>query len=826
MGKRSIGKLNERKVDVLDFVAEFVRRLRKSREVPPLKKPSLRVGTTICKILVIRLLRKGKIDIEDLIEVAVRSVHPSLREIARKIAEEILKNLILGEELSEETEKHLRKKTEKIRIEEEIRKTLSPAIQKILREVSLAKQVEKMKKKGILDYYKDVKMNISNPLYQAAKEILENLNEILWRGINNDDELKEYVSRRIRQQYGNLTPQKVKAALKAGFHEDLKDSPYLHERLPALSEEEVKKELEKAMKENMFMVAKALNFLKSCDADITQHLERLAQKIEDLNQFSMVKKELPEISNIIARNSQKMREIARNSVKKIPLSSAFKSSKGIPQLQNEVLDAYEESSDYKPSLEDILSTTYRESLFNRMLKNIRETAKKSPNPATTLIKNAIKMRNSSKSAYDTRTTQELMKSAAKLTNESLDYVNSKLLFKQIVKNIQDAKLPLNLKRTFERGKSLGMSDLEIYELINPSYKVLKQMIKEGIKNYQRFADAMKNISLSSYEYSSLFEMAYKSGNMGALAALGEKDLKQFARNASRLPSNERDKAIASLSAGSGLGLLKQWFESRDEIENPEIKEKIRNIAKKVFIDLGIEYAHSKLGSSPEGILPSITVRPFIEGDDADLIDVEATISNILSKGKNPLKDYISPDDIMVRDTEKGRRAVVFLHDISGSMSGEKLSMTGLAHAMLIYALRKDEIATALFESNTHIVKDLEKELDIEKLADTILDLKARGGTRVIPALKWSYETFEKTNAREKYLLVFSDSAFFENERKVVEELRKISGQDVKIFFFLPRKDYTERFIKVAKEQGVPVRSIIFKKYDEIPDLITETLRKT
>ncbi|MHA1724579.1 MAG: hypothetical protein ACTSXH_07025 [Promethearchaeota archaeon] len=51
-----------------------------------------------------------------------------------------------------------------------------------------------------------------------------------------------------------------------------------------------------------------------------------------------------------------------------------------------------------------------------------------------------------------------------------------------------------------------------------------------------------------------------------------------------------------------------------------------------------------------------------------------------------------------------------------------------------------------FKSNTHIVKEFKDDKNLEDLADELLDLTARGGTRVQKALEWGGEQLKESTS--------------------------------------------------------------------------------
>jgi uncharacterized protein with von Willebrand factor type A (vWA) domain len=149
----------------------------------------------------------------------------------------------------------------------------------------------------------------------------------------------------------------------------------------------------------------------------------------------------------------------------------------------------------------------------------------------------------------------------------------------------------------------------------------------------------------------------------------------------------------------------------------------------------------------------------------------------VSSGKS--LDQLNGDDLFVSDTSSGRAGFGVLIDISGSMSGKDLAVCAIAVVMLLGKLRSDEVAIALFESNTHVVKRFHETKDLDTVADELLELEATGGTRVDMALRFIAEEFESEREHERRLLfLLSDFCFFESESDLLPLAHRIADLGV------------------------------------------------
>jgi len=319
----------------------------------------------------------------------------------------------------------------------------------------------------------------------------------------------------------------------------------------------------------------------------------------------------------------------------------------------------------------------------------------------------------------------------------------------------------------------------------------------------------------------LTTIALASDNRDALGALGNFNLNDALKSAQQIGGQEgENKMISCLSAGSGENLLNQWFIHRKNLPEPT-KQKVKELAKKMLIELGIYYSRARLGSSTTGPIPINIVRPYSIGDDFENIDLEETLNNILEKGKK--LDHINYDDFFVYETAKGLRTACFELDISGSMTGEKLAYMSICITMLCYGLRKDELGIAFFESNTHVLKGLDEKVDLEKLADELLSVTAGGGTRIQSAVEWANKQFkEHSNSREKLNVLFTDAEIFDIKEALVE-FRKMRSLGIDFILVCPEDSYNfkeaKKMVKVAGGQLLTI-----KDWNEFPKLISEIIK--
>ena len=157
------------------------------------------------------------------------------------------------------------------------------------------------------------------------------------------------------------------------------------------------------------------------------------------------------------------------------------------------------------------------------------------------------------------------------------------------------------------------------------------------------------------------------------------------------------------------------------------------------------------------------------------------------------------------------------------MSGDKLAYMAICVTMLIYGLQKDELAITFFESDTHVLKKMTEKIDLEKLADDLLTISARGGTRIQSALQWARNQFkENANSREKLNILFTDAEIYDI-KDAMDELRKFRSMGVDFVLVCPEASFNlneaEKMVKIAGGQLLTIND-----WNEFPELISDIIK--
>jgi Mg-chelatase subunit ChlD len=434
-----------------------------------------------------------------------------------------------------------------------------------------------------------------------------------------------------------------------------------------------------------------------------------------------------------------------------------------------------------------------------------------------------------------RIAQELLKLKDKIGNEFISQqleeelehfvdrmISSSTTSEELTQSVDFAKdyqIPFNPEKVKKKGRDLGMSEQEIAKLLGGAFEYIKTLIENKQASYEKTHVILDKAQLPTEQRQQLIDLSIKEGSEGALGALAAVDLKQVTDS---IPQTDEGKELLekALGVGGGENLLYQWFEQGSTLP-PWLRDIVKKHAKRIMIDLAKKKAASLIGSSEAGPLPEGSTRPYFLGDDVDTIDLDETIDNILDQGKK-IND-IRVDDFIVRKTVTGRRCVIFLVDISGSMSGPPLASSTIVTAMLLITFARDELGVALFESDTHVLCEIDEKIDIDEVVDEVLDLTARGGTQMSAALAWAEKQFELSRSQDKMFIMVSDAGIGDFNR-CQEHMRKIAEMGATSTLIVPHNMFgmgnIQSILQAANAELIPVRN-----WKDFPEVVSEILSR-
>ncbi len=563
------------------------------------------------------------------------------------------------------------------------------------------------------------------------------------------------------------------------------------------------RDFKKLAEENPVEAAKVFNKLERAGiANLDNYAGIVSSSIRSLEDFYQVFS----VSRILPSN---LEDILNHAYRNYPLNKAYRLADKIDSIANSnmrelIIKHYWEMGKKEgniPSLREVASSPAPIKEWRQMLDaSLRmeiERALRSEDPARALTELAKQLKAYSDYCQEEWCSKPLRAASKKVAK--MAYEASKREGEEKMREIERELMKERLEPTLKSKISHKLRGIKgrqnLDKLARSSYNDVYDELGQGKVNIEE-----------------LLKRAAKFNNREAMAAMAHRDLNATLEAAKKL--GLLDKVLDSLSAGPGENLLKEWYRSRKKIDSM-MRHIVKRYVKEVLLDVGRGYAVSKFGGLEGGPLPSFMLKPYEPGDDPSLVDLEESIENILAQGKIP--KYLRYEDLLMREEERGKIAIVLLNDISGSMAGEKLFYMSICSLMLLYAFRREDLAVAFFESDTYKVKNIDENINIEDIADELLDLEAFGGTCVSRALLWAEEQFNKTKAKAKALVLLSDCAFYDYEEALALTTR-LKRMNTLIFVVTPKWSYEENIVKALRSIGTVVVHV--NNLEELPDILT------
>jgi len=821
-----------------EFAVDFIRKMRRHRDIVQI--PSSRQVLSIPKLLLSRYYRKGVVTANDYIEISAVTSFPDNQELAKDLAFQILfpnyKRNMMDSFFQEDDnlEGEFGEELEESDILTELDK-----LQEMIDEIEATKLLDTNKIQKLEEFLDELSAKREEEPYKSALNFFNDDSELYKEEISSLEELIQEAQKRLEQKINSLSPEDLKAGSNLGLN-DLIQQESLREweklASKALTDQNILEDLTKLINANKLDdLLKSIKFIgetsdnQNIQDQINQVKNQLQNQINNLDQLFNAAKTLGETPKF------DQDKILNNSLNQSSFEHNFNLADSLDQyfgtnLREELLNKLDQqslNSQMNLSLESLTKNAIANKAWNNLFNQALENAIKEANNQNinfeALKSLSHQIQQLMNSCPNIQCSQKISQKMPDLISQTLEACNTPDQLKNATEFLRKIGLSPNTDDIKRIGEELGMSEADISELVEPNYQLLKKMVEEKIADFQRISNTINQLQdqINNERIKELLSSALANDNRDALAAIGHYNMSEALKGAQQIGGKEgQDKVISCLSAGSGENLLKQWFIHRGSLPE-KVKVKVKELAKKMLIDLGVYYSRARLGSATTGAIPINLVRPYSIGDDFENIDLEETIFNLLEKGKK--LDHINYDDFYVYETAKGLRSFCFELDISGSMTGEKLAYMAICVTMLVYGMRKDEIGVAFFESDTHVLKNLSEKIDLEKLADDLLTVSAKGGTRLQSALEWANKQFkEHSSSREKLNVLFTDAEIYDFQQ-ANEELRKFRSLNVDFVLISPESSYNlkeaQRMVKIAGGQLLTI-----KDWNEFPKLISEIIK--
>lgn len=276
-------------------------------------------------------------------------------------------------------------------------------------------------------------------------------------------------------------------------------------------------------------------------------------------------------------------------------------------------------------------------------------------------------------------------------------------------------------------------------------------------------------------------------------------------------------------SGSGSGPGEERFSDwvRKFQGDKEYRDRIRDFAEQISLENHCSQTGASYFKEDSGVFAGEKLGQLMPGDDYSLIDFEESIENILGSGRG--LSEMRYEDFIVRERRGTRKAVVILEDISGSMRAG-LDGSIMCAVMLLYALRKHEVALAFFEGNPYVIKEFFDRRPIEETIDDLFSAQTMFGTMGGNVLRWAREQLEVINGRyyEKTCIICSDMGFFDI-KKVIREIELMKESEIKVVIILPPTFIYESSVEAVKEAGPIIARLGDASMAMFPEILSEAL---
>ncbi len=827
------------------FAHEFTKRMRGRKDVA--KKPSVRQSQSIPMLLSARYFRNGKLTLEDFLDAAIFTTYPPDQKIAREIAEDIL----LGREKNKK-----KPEAQAVVAKATVVKTdaLAKVMEQIKREQELAKVIKKDKVEAGYEYLLELRKQKDKSLYNASKDYLTD-GEIVLRGITSNDELKDTASAELMEKFGDMSSKDMQNSQVLDCLDQVCESPNAAEQIAAKSlrgDKDVQQEFSKLSERDTSTAARALRHMEEMGTLTPDQQKAMDEKLqEDLDDLS----EAADYASELGRVPDNIDKHIKDAPQKFSLSDAAEFAKKIKEatgkdIMDDLLEQYDEqyeagaseNVDMRQLAENARQNKNWESLVEKQTQSLLESADSRSSPSDFLRSSLAQNQSHEQKLPSQQTKKEWDKAMQKLADGAVDKSPTKGHLRQTVKHVSRLGQVPSEESIRKAGERLGMSEEEILELINPSFEVIKKLIQAGVSDFDRLHNLMSAANLSQQQLRQLGDLAAQKENQSALGAVAHEDLHAALGTAGSgtrqgygrsyggsqgqtgkpVDKDRADMAFGGLLGGPATNIIRIWYTYRDQLPG-DLKKRLLEISKRLLIDLGMRYARQTMGSSMlGGIQESTTVRPFRIGDDIDLINLEETVDALLSQGRTSFK-VIETSDFLVTETYQGHRAFYWALDKSGSMdSPKKLGMLAISVMAGLYGIKKDDFGVVLFDSVTHVVKDMaEKTVAVEKVAADLLEARAGGGTGGAESIKLALRNFEDTKAKEK-IFIFSTDMYL-SDQKVCEDLvEQMKPMGIKLIVLVPTHEHNPQAANALAKKGHGVVLDI----DSIDELPAKLLRVT
>ncbi len=832
--------------DPLQFSLEFVGRMRKRKGLSHL--PSLRTAIAIPRFLTARIFRKGNLVPQDYLDAAVLNTPYEDQTAAFEIAREVLFPAEPNVASSEAAAANVEAKTKPTPAVTDATKSILDDLAGLNLDFESLGDLSSLDK--LLDTAEDdqlfqafdlqQKMLQSNDAQERAGGRLVDryggAGELQARNIKRVDQAQEFVKELLRGRINSLEADEVADACQAG-HGAMVVMEVRHpwEQAGAFAGTKDFQRLQELLKDvldtgSAVDIGRTLRFLEPHAGAVTGSefeafrnagLERAGDLSEHAELLDGLRKWITPPDELLKRAA------GENPVRALEAARWLMDRFG-ENLQPRIFDHWADAHSTMPLLseltklavdcarwESMLNDSYKDWTAERDAEDKAARKAKDPNAETHFQQHWIE---TAEQLQGTKL-EPGKKLAGKAVVDCLKRVKVAEQFLPILDAFLERNLyPSDVPAVVKAGKKLGIDERLIYERLGQPLEQLAQLIRDNLQDPERFKRLIDKIKMIPPDLlKELCEKSFGDQNLCGMAALLAIDM---GNAAGHVPEPFAADSCGYKGIGGGMNLLKQWFDGRGKLTD-SLRAHIKALARNALTELAFDWIAAGSGSSEGGLAAQSRSRPYRAGDELDQLDLEATLDSVISQGKQ--LDMVTEDDLFVPIQSKGQAALCVLLDISGSMGGRELANCAISVVMLLGRLAPQEIAIALFESDTHVIKGFQQEREIDEVTDRLLELSATGGTRVDAALKWAYEQFEEVPEAEfRLLFLLSDYEFFESPCDLLEITNGLGQQNVR-FLGAAHGRFNKKVADFFQD-SLGGQLIKLRNLDAVPGLLMDAIR--
>ena len=197
--------------------------------------------------------------------------------------------------------------------------------------------------------------------------------------------------------------------------------------------------------------------------------------------------------------------------------------------------------------------------------------------------------------------------------------------------------------------------------------------------------------------------------------------------------------LAAIATASPRRTARRRHRRRLTLADPQL---VHRLAVQIIVRRARHVTRGRRGTGPQR-----AARYRFQSDDLDL---DRSLEEIAA---NPVPTH---ENFWVQERSAGRRAIVLMVDVSGSMRGAPLVRAALAAATASVAAALDDLATILFWSQALVVTSVENPRPLVRVVEEVLAVRSEGLTDISQGLSVGLRQLERSRARDRLGILVTD----------------------------------------------------------------------